>query len=49
MPEYSDSINGDDTTLNNLTGDDSVIPFEDRDYDDFRIDQDKAFGGLYGC
>lgn len=48
MPEYNDSINGDEITLTDI-GDDTVIPFPDRDYDDFRNDQNMAFGGLYGC
>lgn len=48
MPTYEDQIN--DDVEQNVTGDDTVIPFDDdRNFDNFRNSQDIAFGGLYGC
>lgn len=49
MSSFDDSIVDCDNGEQN-TGDDTILPFDDeRDYDQFRSDQDKAFGGLYGC
>lgn len=43
---YEDSIN--DVEI--VTGDDTVIPHDDeRNYYEFRNEQENAFGGLYGC
>lgn len=48
MPTCDDMIHDDNEQP--VTGDDTVIPFDDdRNFETFRNDQESAFGGLYGC